>query len=32
MQARLNAQMSQHPHLVTAITFIAVFVFYVAAG
>ena len=32
MQTRLNAQMSQHPVLVSAISFIAVFAFYIVAG
>lgn len=32
MQARLNAAASQHPVLVSALSFIAVFAFYVVAG
>jgi hypothetical protein len=32
MQARLNAQMSQHPLLVSALSFIGVLAFYIVAG
>jgi hypothetical protein len=32
MQARLSAQMSQHPVLVSTISFIAVFAFYIVTG
>lgn len=32
MQARLNAQMSRHPVLVSTVSFIAVFAFYIVAG
>jgi hypothetical protein len=32
MQARLNAQMSRHPVLVSTICFIAALAFYIVAG
>jgi len=32
MQARLQTRMSQHPVLVAAITFFAVFAFYIVTG